>query len=197
MHAFLFVGKDENNLKNFVDSKIKEEKVIQQIPFILQKIDDVRELKKMTKFSFNNKTAIIINNIDSATVECLNAFLKDLEEPNKNLIYILTASNFNNLLPTITSRCETFFVDKKQNSQELHQDARKFLKGDINKRFEIVSKIKEREEALNLVKSLIFIDKENNYYKNFEDYLICLTNLKANGNISLQLTNLITKLKIN
>ena len=192
MHAFLIVGSDENNLVEFVTSKAKEEQVVQQIPFILQKIDDVRNLKKMTKFSFSEKTAIIINDIDQATNESLNAFLKNLEEPNRNLIYILTAKNLTNVLPTIISRCEV--INAKGYKQEISNKTQvtNFISAKLNQKLEIVGKIKERDDAVNFVISLIFVD--NNLLRK-EIYLKTLNNLKLNGNVGLQLTNLVVRME--
>ena len=92
MHAYLIVGANDQDLKvkiNELTTKLGAVKML----FRLQKIEDARELKNLVKFSFSEKTALILENIDSSTVECLNAFLKNLEEPNKNIIYVLTARN--------------------------------------------------------------------------------------------------------
>jgi DNA polymerase-3 subunit delta' len=48
---------------------------------------------------------IIINQAESLTREAANAFLKTLEEPTPKTIMILISSNYQNLLPTIVSRC--------------------------------------------------------------------------------------------
>ena len=98
MHAFLLINSDPLDFARKQGAKV--------VPFILQKIDDVRELKKLVKFSLVEKTAIVISDIDKITTEAANAFLKNLEEPTKNLIYILTANNIANVLPTIVSRCQ-------------------------------------------------------------------------------------------
>ena len=75
MHAFLLVNNDPIEFAKKQHAKV--------IPFTLQKIEDVRELKKFVKFSLSEKTAILIENIDTATPEAANAFLKNLEEPTK------------------------------------------------------------------------------------------------------------------
>jgi len=60
------------------------------INFPLAKIEDVRNLKKFIKLSQKLKTTVTIYNIDHATNETLNAFLKILEEPQRNINYIIT-----------------------------------------------------------------------------------------------------------
>ncbi len=162
---------------------VHRENIDKQIPFVLQKIDDVRELKKLVKFSFSEKTAIIIQDIDKITTEAANAFLKNLEEPTKNIIYILTASNLSNVLPTIISRCEVIRLqrigDRLQGKHLNYRDA-------LN--------IKDREEAIKFIEELIFTDHEKNIFNNMENYLNTIKNLKANGNVSLQLTNFVVKM---
>ncbi len=49
---------------------------------------------------------VIIKDIDTMRKEAANAFLKLLEEPPENVIFLLTASKTEQLLPTIISRCQ-------------------------------------------------------------------------------------------
>src|SRR3990167_7611506 len=102
MHAFLIIG----------DNKVQEDSEIKKISetikgrlleFTLEKIDDVRQIESFTRFSLKEKTIIIAKDIDEASEEALNAFLKALEEPQENLFYILTAQSLPNVLPTIVS----------------------------------------------------------------------------------------------
>ncbi len=52
------------------------------------------------------RTTIVITGIDTMRKESANAFLKILEEPPENLIFLLTTQNPDQLLPTIISRCQ-------------------------------------------------------------------------------------------
>ncbi len=175
MHAFLLINSDPIQFAKEQHAKV--------IPFELQKIEDTRNLKKLTMFSVSEKTAIIINNIDNATNEALNAFLKNLEEPNKNLIYILTASNLANVLPTIVSRCEV--IQSVTTNHQIPTNGVNYKDG-LN--------IKDRDEALKFIGDLINTDYQKKDFKNLENYLQTLQNLKANGNVSLQMTNLVAKM---
>ena len=47
---------------------------------------------------------IIINNIDISSEQAQNKLLKTLEEPPKNVIFLVSASNIDKVLPTIKSR---------------------------------------------------------------------------------------------
>lgn len=186
MHAFIIIAQNSDDRKNEVD-KLLQKHGTKSIPVILQKIDDTRELKKMTKFSFSEKTAFVIEDIDQASTEALNAFLKNLEEPSKNTIYILTSSNLENILPTIVSRCEVINVGsvKKEIDKEIIEN---FIEKGIDERLEIVGKIKDRGEAIKFIEEIIYIEHERKNFENMENCLNILKNLKANGNVSLQLT---------
>ena len=73
------------------------------------KIDQIRGLQQelsLTPTEARYKIAII-KQFDAANQSAANAFLKTLEEPPNHVILLLTASEADALLPTITSRCRT------------------------------------------------------------------------------------------
>lgn len=73
------------------------------------KIDQIRGLAQelsLTATEARTKVAII-KQFDAANASAANAFLKTLEEPPNNVVLLLTASDADTLLPTITSRCRT------------------------------------------------------------------------------------------
>lgn len=51
---------------------------------------------------------IIIENAEKMTTDAQDAFLKTLEEPPENTVFLLLAENLNILLPTIVSRCQIY-----------------------------------------------------------------------------------------
>lgn len=53
-----------------------------------------------------NLTIIILSNIETMRKEVANAFLKLLEEPPPQVMFLLTCDNPDQLLPTIISRCQ-------------------------------------------------------------------------------------------
>lgn len=53
-----------------------------------------------------HKTVIIMTGIESMKKEAANSFLKLLEEPAEDLMFLLTTDNTEALLPTIISRCQ-------------------------------------------------------------------------------------------
>ncbi|MDX1592148.1 MAG: AAA family ATPase [Balneolaceae bacterium] len=66
------------------------------------------EIRPKTVYKPNEgrRTVVILTGIDTMRKESANAFLKLLEEPSDNVLFILTASKTDQLLPTIISRCQ-------------------------------------------------------------------------------------------
>ena len=191
MHAFLIVGTNNEELKT-KSLKLAEKLKVKVMEFPMAKIADTRELRNITKLTFNSPTAILINSIDTITEEAGNAFLKNLEEPQENIYYILTAASLKSILPTIISRCEVIKLTDKL----------KFVTNNKNLKptLAIIDKIKDREEAKEFVQNLIevahfnLLNSENNKLKEALDLEILIktmNNLKLNGNVQLQLTNMI------
>jgi DNA polymerase-3 subunit delta' len=72
-------------------------------------IDYYREqIRPVTVLTPNEgrRTIVILTEIQTMRRESANAFLKLLEEPGENLMFILTATGSHQLLPTIVSRCQ-------------------------------------------------------------------------------------------
>jgi DNA polymerase-3 subunit delta' len=71
------------------------------------RIAEVRDLQRdlnLAAYEARHKIAILTY-FDAATQGASNAFLKTLEEPPPDVVLLLTASEADALLPTITSRC--------------------------------------------------------------------------------------------
>ena len=73
-------------------------------------ISQIRELDAfINKSSFNNKLKIIIiDDLQSISINASNALLKLIEEPNNNLLYLLVHDNSKYILETLKSRCIEF-----------------------------------------------------------------------------------------
>src|SRR5690625_550950 len=67
-----------------------------------------QEIRPATFYKPNEgrKTVVILSDIETMRKEAVNAFLKLLEEPSENVMFILTSSRPEQLLPTIISRCQ-------------------------------------------------------------------------------------------
>ncbi len=74
------------------------------IHFLISQIQDLQKEVYTTPFE-GKKKVYILDKIDKMTTEAANAFLKTLEEPPANVLFILVTSSLEVLLPTIISRC--------------------------------------------------------------------------------------------
>lgn len=72
------------------------------------KKEDVMEVKTrflQTSLEDVKHKVYVIEDVDNASIVAMNSFLKFLEEPDSNIVAILTTSNLNKVLETIKSRC--------------------------------------------------------------------------------------------
>jgi len=191
MHAFLIVGPGtENKVQSIEQLSKKLHTKIMDFP--LAKIEDVRNLNNLLRLSFNEPTLVVSENIENATEEALNAFLKNLEEPQGNIYFALTASSTRKVLPTIVSRCQIIKVQGRK-SMVQNDDVEQFLEMTPSQKLAFFDKIGDRTKAIDFIESLIFFLHGSRELKNMEILLKTLTGLKANGNVNLHLTNLITQ----
>ncbi|MGA2910613.1 MAG: hypothetical protein ABSE04_02305 [Candidatus Microgenomates bacterium] len=201
MHAYLLIGSGTEELQEKIEelSKKLHAKVLE---FPLIKIEDVRNLNNLIRLSFEVPTLIVCKNIQETGEEALNAFLKNLEEPQENIYFALTAPSVRKVLPTITSRCQVIRVINKMQVTTNTEEVEKFLKLPTGGKLAYVDKIKDREKAIEFAESLVnFLHSglhENKVKYSYQASNIniavqILTRLKANGNVNLQLTYLVTK----
>lgn len=195
MHAYLFVGgKTEFREKALIDAAKMFGSLYE---FPLQKIADVRELANFTKYSQSTKTAIVIKEIDKATKEALNAFLKILEEPGKNISYFLSCQNEQNLLSTITSRCQVKRLSSSSKGEKTDL-ASDFIKLTFGKKIKSLEKYKKKDEAIKYLQKIVLSAhkklvqgkessrQEVTLIRTAQD---TINNLNANANVNLQMTN--------
>ena len=69
--------------------------------------DEINVLPMLSQYKI-----FIINNFNKATIQAQNKLLKILEEPPKNVLFILNATNLNSVLPTIMSRVQQIELSK-------------------------------------------------------------------------------------
>ncbi|MEK7112141.1 MAG: hypothetical protein AAB875_02325 [Patescibacteria group bacterium] len=201
MHAYLIVGKGRT-LEEKVQGLAKKLKA-KIFEYPLSTIEDVRALNSFTSLSVEGPTALFVRGVDEATHEALNAFLKNLEEPQENLYYILTAPSYHKILPTILSRCQLIRAEKYQQSDSDTKLATDFLKMSVAEKISQVDKIKDREKAIEFLSQLtqalheILTRKGGDYSslaKNLRAFELAGERLRANGNVTLQLTNMVLSL---
>ncbi len=95
--------------------------------------------------------AVVLEDASNLTIEAQNALLKTLEEPPKEAFLILGASSDTKFLPTILSRCQIITFQPLKLEDKLEKDyleIEKLLNSSIEKRFEYIAELEEREQFL-------------------------------------------------
>ncbi len=73
-------------------------------------VEDIRRLNEQVKITPQTGThkIYIIDEAHMLSTQAFNAFLKTLEEPPENVIFILATTEKNKIIPTILSRCQVY-----------------------------------------------------------------------------------------
>lgn len=72
---------------------------------VIEQIHELQRQVVLKPFEASGK-AFLINDAETMTLEAANSFLKTLEEPPRDVYFILVTANMDSLLPTIVSRCQ-------------------------------------------------------------------------------------------
>jgi hypothetical protein len=199
MHAYLLVCKSAEHARRQAEMHGKElgAKIME---FPLAKIEDVRNLNNLIRLSVSEPTLIFSPDIHEATEEAMNAFLKNLEEPQENLYFALSAPSERAVISTVVSRC---IIKKFVFHDDRNFDfAGKFLDGSIDTKFSMIDKIRDRDEAIAFLMDLSELIHTRIHDgvlptetapELMEAVIKTYGNLKKNGNVSLQLSNLTTR----
>lgn len=192
MHAYLLVGQNNKKKEVEVDKLLKKIKAT-KLDFSLQKIEDVRELTRFAKLSLTKKTIISISDFDLATHAAQNAFLKNLEEPQDNLIYVLLSSSTEGVLPTIISRCQLIEISSQipKLDPQIQKDMESFLTLPQAQKIKYTLNLKDKDKALSFCQNLLLFAHQTKNWPVCKVASMTLNNLQANGNPQIQLTNLV------
>ncbi len=132
------------------------------------KIEQIRQMqsKVIEKPIISNKKVYIINDAQNMTVEAQNCLLKTLEEPPEYITIILIASNENNLLSTIKSRCTIIHFDKIENKElkeyatnvigisNVNENIINIFQGSIGKAIRLKDKLDIYENIENIISNM-------------------------------------------
>ena len=196
MHAYLLIS--QNSDINSDIEKLAKKVNAKVVEFPLLKIDDVRNLNNLIRLSFDKPTLIVCKNIHEAGEEALNAFLKNLEEPQENIYFALTAPFVRKVLPTVVSRCQIIRIINNSQFVIDNEEVEKFLKLGVGEKLSYIDKIKDRASAMEFAENMVnFMHRslhknEVKYSAGAENIKLAvktLSGLKANGNVNLQLSN--------
>jgi len=77
-------------------------------------VDDIKALMEQTRIppQIGKYKVFIIDEVHMLSAAAFNAFLKTLEEPPANVIFILATTEKHKLLPTIISRCQIYDFER-------------------------------------------------------------------------------------
>lgn len=81
-------------------------------------IEQIRSIISSTRTHILRRRVVIIRFADEMTEESQNALLKIVEEPLKNLYFILEARAEQNILPTLRSRCQILTLHRTSAFQD-------------------------------------------------------------------------------
>ncbi len=106
-----------------------------------KKMIDINQIRNLiidlNKSSFNNKPRfVLIDNIELLNKNSINALLKILEEPNKNIYFILIHNN-KKILSTLLSRCINYKISMSNkecldiSSQLINNDVKNLINNDL------------------------------------------------------------------
>lgn len=120
---------DEIQSKNVENNNHPDFFIIEAEKNIIKK-DQLTNLQKefSKKSSVNGKRVYLIKNAENMNASAYNSILKFIEEPNPNIIAILTTNNIYNLNKTIISRCQVLNFDNINSNNSLN----KYLTEDID-----------------------------------------------------------------
>ncbi|MDE8157937.1 DNA polymerase III subunit [Erysipelothrix rhusiopathiae] len=126
----------------------------------------------------------IIEDVDNATVEAMNSLLKFLEEPEGDIVAILTTRNENRVLETIRSRCLTVHLES-MNHQVLFDKAHEQGIDDVDAY--LLSRMNHNFEELELQSSTeVYKEASSIFFDvleclNQRDYLSAILTLQVEG----------------
>jgi DNA polymerase III delta prime subunit len=192
MHAYLYQTSNDNYQQNTEIANLFVGKLI--LKYDLQTIADTQKLRQELKFTPSKPQVVVLNHLDQFSGEIVNALLKTLEEPNDQTTFLLLANNLNRIPPTISSRCALIKDGPTPVKKPVETTAPNLNNWHT---------LKKRDEAL------AFLNTLNLYYHSClltgRDLKKAATNLslidttqknlKANGNLFLNLVNLSLVLK--
>lgn len=109
MISRVIVSQSEKEVEKYLREKGWREKLVEEIEAESGKVK-IADLRKWLKKSFLKRKSgevavFLIKGADNLSLQCQNTLLKPLEEPEEEVVYVLTVRSLSKLLPTIVSRC--------------------------------------------------------------------------------------------
>ena len=166
-------------------------------------VDEIREIRNNVKLmpAHLKYKVYIIDEVHMLSTSAFNALLKTLEEPPKNIIFILATTEFNKIPATVVSRCQKFDFKKLTNKQII--DRLKYILEEENKKINddvinLIANLSDggMRDAINMLDQVISLEKkeittDDIYYlvgDTSEDTIFSLFDSITSGNLKDTLT---------
>lgn len=117
----LIQSSDRNTVIEYVHGMFKNAHIVQTNTEGDLVIEKLRTIARMSSIQQTQPLICIVWGFDTATIQTQNTFLKTLEEQPSNLTYCLVCTNEQQILSTITSRCQSILL-KHDTVQEILVD---------------------------------------------------------------------------
>jgi len=197
MQPIILVTNEEKQLSKFLEKNFSKEYII--VSLFPEKteysINQIRFIQKEVKYFNPKKRAYIFFEFHRSSKEAQNAFLKLLEEPPINVIFIMVTASLYFLLPTIISRAKIINLRTEQKAN-IDKNIKKTIEK-IKKGYLRFIRVDDRNKAKDIILSIIYFFK-NRLLEDTKSYLILkqlLKNLslleKNNLNPQITLDNLL------
>lgn len=162
------------------------------------KIEQIRSLKTSTKYgpSEGKWQAVIINDADTMTTEAANSFLKSLEEPAPNVVYILISNREGTLPKTISSRCQKILFEETVPEKPLEETLELYKKINNSKfdYIDISQTLSDAKDPKEILRQFFMLYTEEKKLKEAREVLETLKGLEKRANQKLALDLLSLKL---
>jgi DNA polymerase-3 subunit delta' len=146
----------------------------------------------------DNETKYICLCGDNFRVEAQNSLLKVLEEPPRNIIFIIIATSKNSILPTILSRVQVTYKRTKKIVEEFTLNLQKLELRDIYTYLKENQRI-SKNDAKNIVESILFSINKNNIqltHKELNSFSTAMKLLELNSRPLNVLTTLLLNIMV-
>ncbi len=166
-------------------------------------IEQVRNIITKLGKKQTNDQLIVVDRVELLNDEAANAFLKNLEEPQEKVHFVLLTSEISAVMPTILSRAAIYFYRKLENFDEISADekvknmAKQLLvvkKADLSDFVNELTSKNDRKFVLEVINTDIqmlyksyFLTKKPIFLQKLENFLKISENLQKNGHLKLQI----------
>jgi len=162
MQSIILLTNENKQIDEFIKKNFsKEDIIISVFPEKTEySINQIRSIQKEVKYFNPKKRIYVFYDFDQSSLEAQNAFLKLLEEPPENVIFILITENIYWLIPTIASRAK--IINLKNNNQKtaIVDEKIESMMNAIKKGNLTLVDVENKEETKKIIMSIVLFFKK-------------------------------------